>query len=125
MGRSKRTSASLERAGLRLQSITSIGATLDLGTDVSVAAFETRIAQAQALLDEYNRLIATLDEKSSALRKAERQIADYSERMLAAVAVKFGKDSTEYAQAGGVRKSDIKRSRRNPTTKARGPSPAP
>ena len=34
---------------------------------------------------------------------------DYSERILLAVAVKYGRDSNEYEMAGGVRKSERKR----------------
>jgi hypothetical protein len=120
----KRNSANLLKAGMRLQNIQSIDATLDLGNGFSVITFKARIDQVQGILNEYNQLLATLDEKTVALRGAEKQIADYSERMMAAVAAKFGKDSSEYAQAGGVRKSDIKRSGRKAAGKARGPSPA-
>jgi hypothetical protein len=34
---------------------------------------------------------------------------DLTERMLAGVGSKYGKDSTEYEKAGGVRKSERKR----------------
>ena len=57
----------------------------------------------------YNQLLALLDEKSVLLREAEKRVADFSERIMAAVAARHGKDSAEYAHAGGKRKSDIKR----------------
>jgi hypothetical protein len=123
MSRLKRSSEPLEKADLRLQSIKSISPTLELGNGFSVAAFEGEINQAQNTLDEYNQLLATLDQKTVALREVEKHIADYSERMMAAVAAKFGKDSPEYAQAGGTRKSDYKRPARKTAGKARGPSP--
>jgi hypothetical protein len=122
MPRTKRTSAELEKADLRLQSIKSISPTLDLGHGLTTVVFEDKIETAQNTLDEYNQLLAHLDEKSAALREVEKQIADLSERMLSAVGVKYGKDSLEYAQAGGVRKSDIKRPGRKPASKLRGPS---
>jgi hypothetical protein len=124
MGRKRRTSAKLEKADLRLQSIKSINATLDLGNGLSVTAYETLIDAAQSKLDEYNQLLASLDEKSVSLREKEKQVGTFSERMLAGVAAKYGKDSAEYAQAGGVRKSDIKR----PSKKSNGdtgPVPKP
>jgi hypothetical protein len=110
MGRKRRSSAKLEKADLRLQSIKSITPTLDLGNGLSVTAYETLIDATQSKLDEYNQLLASLDEKSVSLREKEKQISSFSERMLAGVAAKYGKDSAEYAQAGGVRRSDMKRS---------------
>lgn len=41
-----------------------------------------------------------------------------SERMLAGVAARYGKDSSQYEQAGGVRKSERKR----PTRKTKTPA---
>ncbi|MEH2374772.1 hypothetical protein [Nostoc sp.] len=39
----------------------------------------------------------------------ERDLADYSEKILLGVAYKFGKNSHEYQMAGGTRKSERKR----------------
>ena len=39
----------------------------------------------------------------------QRDIRALSERMLIAVAAKYGKDSYEYEMAGGIRKSERKR----------------
>ena len=122
MGRRKRTSRNLEKVDFRLQSIKSIGANLDLGSGLTVAALETEIDTAQARLDEYNQQLASLDEKSVLLREAEKRAAAFSERMLAGIAARYGKDSAEYAQAGGIRKSDYKRTARKITTKT---SPTP
>jgi hypothetical protein len=110
MGRKRRSSAKLEKADLRLQSIKSINPTLDLGNGLSVTAYETLIDATQTKLDEYNQLLASLDEKSVNLREKEKQVGSFSERMLAGVAARYGKDSAEYAQAGGVRRGDMKRS---------------
>jgi hypothetical protein len=109
MGRKRRSSPKLEKAEVRLQSIKSISATLDLGNGLSITSYESLIDAAQSKLDEYNQLLASLDEKSATLRDKEKQLGSFSERMLAGVAAKYGKDSPEYAQAGGIRRSDIKR----------------
>jgi hypothetical protein len=37
------------------------------------------------------------------------KLKDWNERMLAGVATAYGKDSSEYEQAGGVRKSERKK----------------
>ncbi|HEX9783868.1 MAG TPA: hypothetical protein VGA56_14190 [Opitutaceae bacterium] len=63
------------------------------------------------LLQEAARL-AQLYADANDLDAAERALRDASERMLAAVGVRFGKDSNEYEMAGGVRKSERRRSRR-------------
>jgi hypothetical protein len=43
------------------------------------------------------------------VRDPEKEIRVLSERMLIAMAAKYGKDSYEYEMAGGMRKSDRKR----------------
>lgn len=43
------------------------------------------------------------------MQDTEKQLRDLSERMLIAVAAKYGKNSYEYEMAGGVRKSERKR----------------
>ena len=58
-----------------------------------------------------------LDGQLNDLTDGEKALADLSERMLGGVASKFGKNSSEYEMAGGVRKSDRKR----PVRKAKAP----
>jgi hypothetical protein len=36
------------------------------------------------------------------LESAEKELNDYTDRILAAVGVKFGRDSSEYEEAGGT-----------------------
>jgi hypothetical protein len=88
----------------------SISATLDLGMGLTVTGFETAITDLRSKLDNYNQELALVNEKQAALKTGEKNLADLSERMLAGVAAKYGKNSPEYVQAGGKRKSDIKRS---------------
>ena len=44
----------------------------------------------------------------------ETTMADLNERMLTGVATKFGKNSSEYEQAGGTKKSERKPPKRKP-----------
>ena len=57
-----------------------------------------------------------MEEKQAAFDDAEKLLADLSSRVLAAVAAKYGRDSVEYTQAGGVRMRDRKRQVAKPRT---------
>lgn len=54
-----------------------------------------------ALYDQYNTDLSALDGSFNEIQSDERKLDDYSGRMLAAVAAKYGKDSDEYEKAGG------------------------
>jgi hypothetical protein len=113
MGRIRRTSKVLDKAQTRSAGIKSINPTLDLSNGLTAASFDTAINTTQTALAEYNQALATVDEKYNALVAAEKALGDISERMLAGIAARFGKDSSEYEQAGGVRKSERKRPTRD------------
>lgn len=108
MGRLKRTSKVLDRANARAAGLRSIGA-LDFGNGLTSASYEQSISDVQTRLDDYNQTLSSLDEKANDLVAAEKTLQDLTERLLAGVAARFGKDSSEYEQAGGVRKSERKR----------------
>ena len=116
MGRMrKQTSKVLEKAQARSAGIKNFNSTLDLGNGLTVASFDTAIGTTQTILSEYNQALAAVDDKYNALVAAEKSLGDISERMLAGIAARFGKDSSEYEQAGGVRKSERKRPTRKPS----------
>ncbi|MBM4025843.1 MAG: hypothetical protein FJ280_10625 [Planctomycetes bacterium] len=50
-----------------------------------------------------------MDELGNQIKTQEKKLKDLTERMLAAVAARYGKDSDEYEKAGGTRKSERKR----------------
>jgi hypothetical protein len=102
----------IAKAIVRSNNIKAISPTLDLGGGLSVAAFDQLIATAQAAQDDYNQLVATLDEKSNRLDALLKQTAEMSARMLAGIGARHGKNSSEYEQAGGVRTDEIKRMRK-------------
>lgn len=121
MGRARRTSKVLDKAQTRSAGIKSVNPTLDLGNGLTAASFDTAINAVQTSLLEYNQALAAIDEKYNALIAAEKDLGDMSERVLAGVAARFGKNSSEYEQAGGVRKSE----RKAPTRKTKTTAPAP
>ena len=60
-------------------------------------------------LDAYNGELALLDERTNRLDAREQDLADLSQRVLAAVKGQYGPDSNEFEQVGGKRRSDRKR----------------
>lgn len=73
-----------------------------------MAAYTAAINELQTNLSDYNQALAAADDKSNAVTAAEKHLKDLTERMLAGVGARFSKDSSEYEQAGSVRKSECK-----------------
>ena len=111
MARTKRSSKAIDGAEVRINGLKSISPTLDLGGGLTVVAYEQAIDDTQALLDDYNQTLSSVDEKLNNLIAAENNLKDQSARMLSGVAARYGTDSDEYEKAGGVRRSE----RRRPT----------
>ena len=85
---------------------------LDLGNNLTVAAFEAQINKTQASEDTYNGQLAQADAGGNNFRVDEKDLRDMSSQMLSGVKVKFGRDSNEYEMAGGTRLSDRKKKSR-------------
>ncbi|NET84686.1 MAG: hypothetical protein F6J94_23040 [Moorea sp. SIO1F2] len=109
MARLKRSSRKLMNAERRLASLKSINARLDLGNGMTIQQLEASIQSVREKLENYNTMLSTIDGAYNNLLEAEEVLTDISEKMLLAVAVKYGKNSFEYEMAGGVRKSERKR----------------
>jgi hypothetical protein len=120
MGRKKRTSPAADKAVTRAAALSSISPTLDLGNGLTLDAYNAAIAKINApntgQLAVYNAALSSVDGQLNDLQASEKSLNTLSESMLAGVGVKYGKDSNEYEQAGGTRKSE----RATPT-----PSPTP
>ena len=108
MGRLKRTSKILDKASTRLAGLRSIGGQ-DFGNGVTSEGFEDAVADTRQKLEDYNQALSASDEKANVLGDSEKALQDFSERVLAGVAAKYGKNSNEYERVGGVRKSERKR----------------
>lgn len=103
----RKTSDYLSEAQLRAANLKSIDPNLDLGNGLTIAAYENEIAATQARLDTYNAKLAKADAAGNEFRDSEKDLRSLTARMLAAVGVKYGKNSSEYEMAGGTRASEI------------------
>jgi hypothetical protein len=112
MARLKGSSPLTIAAQARLDALKSLDPNLDLGYGLTLSAYQALIDTAQAKLSAYNTLLSQVDNALNALRAAEKELRPFSERLLAGVGVRYGKDSSQYEMAGGTRKSEIKRSPR-------------
>jgi hypothetical protein len=109
MTRQKRSSQVLERAERRAAGLRSISSTLDLGNGLSLETYFQLMENLRAQVATYNEALSFADRAVSSVQDTEQQLRVLSERMLIAVAAKYGKDSYEYKMAGGTRKSERKR----------------
>lgn len=114
MARKKRTSSAFEKLTLRLSGLKTIDEKLDLGNDLSVSALTQKVAAYNSHLEEYNILLGSTDSKLNEVVELENEANDISEKILIAVAAKYGNDSNQYQMTGGKRKSDIKRNTPRP-----------
>ena len=60
--------------------------------------------------------MAALDAKQNNLNARERVLADWNQRILAAVKAEYGPDSVEFELVGGIRRSE----RKKPTRGSKG-----
>lgn len=112
MTRRKRSSKILEKAERRVSAMRSISETLDLGNGLTIASFTALIGEARTTLAEYNKALSGIDKIYNDVQEVEQKLGDLSELMLLGVVSKYGKNSDQYEMAGGVRKSDRRRSSR-------------
>jgi hypothetical protein len=105
----KQSSLKLELANTRAAGLESIDPALDLGNGMTLVAYRAKITDTATKLSAYNTKLSEADDAQNAFQEAELVLADMSERMLAGAAAKYGKDSTEYEMAGGMKKSDRRR----------------
>ena len=106
MPRQKRASRVLEKAQLRLSGLKAIDPKIDFGDDKSLNNLTQQIDQLRTKIDSYNTALSMIDASKTDIEQLEKSLGALCEMMLLAVAAKYGKDSSEYEMAGGVRKSD-------------------
>ena len=107
----KRESKSLTAAQKRSDGLTAIDSAgaLDLGNGDTHAAYKAQIKAVADAMEAHNTNLALADKSSNHLKAEERKLARLSSKMLTGVKQKFGEDSSEYEQAGGVRESERKK----------------
>ncbi len=114
----QRESAELAAATKRMNGLTAIDPTgkLDLGNGHTMKSYQDQMGMVQANLEAYNKARKELDALKNTLDASEKVLGKKSSAILAAVGLKFTKDSSEYEQVGGVRDSDRKKAVRKPKT---------
>lgn len=109
MARLKKTSSHYDVAVTRLSAIKSIDSKLDLGNGIDVETYEKNISSLRDKINAYNTLLSQIDAQLNVIIEEDKQLRDYSDRMLTGIASRFGKNSNEYEQAGGTRKDERKK----------------
>ena len=99
----------LDKSRGRLAAVKSIDPALDLGNGITVANYQTEVEKMTDKLAAYNTALSTVDDLYNVCIAQLDVIKDWNERVLAGVATKFGKNSSEYEMAGGVKKSERKK----------------
>jgi len=106
----------LEKGVTRLAAIKSIDTNLDLGNGITATNYETQLGVLTSKLAAYNTALSTIDNLYNDCIAQIETIKDWNERVLTGVATRYGKNSTEYEMAGGVRKSERRRRNQNNNT---------
>ena len=106
MARLKTSSKTYEKAFRRIAAVKSIADNFDLGNGLTATDYEKSITDVKKAMDDYNTMLSIVDEKLNTLKDKEKKLKDWNERILVGVAAKFGKDSSEYEQSGGRRRSE-------------------
>ena len=114
MARLKSSSETYVNAFRRMAAVKSIDQNFDLGNGLTFAGYQHAIDVVKTALDAYNTTLSTVDDLLNNLKTREAELKDWNERVLVGVAAKYGKNSSQYEQAGGVRKSE----RKKPSKKA-------
>ncbi len=96
-----RGSDAIDKAQRRIALLTSIDANLDLGYGLTVGLYREKIESSRTQLEVHDRLKSDFDESCKAMKQTEKELSELSERMLNAVAVKYGRNSVQYQKAGG------------------------
>jgi hypothetical protein len=113
MARRKRTSVTLEKAERRASGMASIDKKLDLGNGMDLPTFWDDIEEVHEKEKHYNSLLSLVDQAYNDLLGSEKKLSEKSEKMLNAVAIVYGRNSSEYEMAGGKSRSERRRSRRS------------
>jgi hypothetical protein len=96
-----RGSSALDKAQRRLAQIKSIHDNLDLGHGLTAEAYNQLIEMNRATLEAHNTLLSNLEESRKTVAQLDKALSEFSARMLSGVGSVYGRNSIEYAKAGG------------------------
>ncbi|MHC0061894.1 hypothetical protein ACWATR_03080 [Nostoc sp. UIC 10890] len=112
MSRKKRTSRVLKKAELRSAGLKAIDSNMDFGDNCDLQNLTKSIEQLRTMLDAYNTALTVIDSSKTKIDEMEKTLSNLTDKMVRGVAFKYGKDSSEYEMAGGIRDSErIRKSR--------------
>ncbi|MBD2531407.1 hypothetical protein H6G97_18175 [Nostoc flagelliforme FACHB-838] len=112
MSRKKRTSRVLEKAELRSSGLKAIDSNMDFGNNCDLQSLTQAIEQLRTMLDAYNTALTVIDSSKTKIDAMEKTLSNLTDKMVRGVGFKYGKDSSEYEMAGGVRDSErVRKSR--------------
>ncbi|MDZ7966212.1 MAG: hypothetical protein RM368_14750 [Nostoc sp. DedSLP03] len=120
MSRKKRTSRVLEKAELRSAGLKAIDSNMSFGDDCDLQNLSQAIEQLRSMLDAYNTALTVIDSSKTKIDAMEKTLSNLTDKMVRGVAFKYGKDSSEYEMAGGIRESERIRKSRLSRLKAAG-----
>ncbi|MBG1240261.1 hypothetical protein [Nostoc sp. NZL] len=112
MSRQKRTSRVIEKAELRSAGLKAIDLNMDFGDNCNLQNLTKSIEELRTMLDAYNIALAMIDSSKTKIDEMEKTLNNLTDKMVMGVAFKYGKNSSEYEMAGGIRDSErIRKSR--------------
>ncbi|OUL17632.1 hypothetical protein BV372_34705 [Nostoc sp. T09] len=106
MPRQQRISRILEKAQLRSARLKAINPKMDFGDACDLENMMQQMEKLRGKLETYNSALAVVESTRIEIEEMEKSLGNLSERLLLGVGCKYGKDSSEYMMAGGVRKSE-------------------
>lgn len=108
----KNRSSVLDNAETRAAALAAIEPPLAMGGELTLTAYQAKITATREIQNRYNGLLAEADKTRAELGRAERELGNLSDRMLAAVGGFYGRDSVTYVAAGGTLKYTRTRKRK-------------
>ena len=109
MSYKKRTSRILSKAKKRIAAVKTVSSNFQISQAITLSDFGEKVNKLTDQVDKYNGLLGEADELANQIDALELEVKDLNERLLLSVGSNYGKDSNEYEKAGGVRKSDRKK----------------
>ena len=119
MPRKKKTAVVAEKAEHRLAGMKAIDPQLDLGEGCNVSNLQSAIEELREKITTYNEALSVIDSTTLDIKNLEKQLKQLNQKALLGIAFKYGKNSEQYALAGGVKTSDVVRRRRASLLKAK------
>jgi hypothetical protein len=95
----------------RLQGIKQFEQSFNFGNGLNTDVYETKMNAVTNGILTYNGLLTSADGVGTQLDSDIHELSLLNTRLLNAIGSKYGYDSIEYEKAGGLRQSDIKRSK--------------